>query len=214
MADMVFTDIPYGIDYSGGRTQVVAKKEYGKIKGDAKEDISLFVRAVCNNNFKNDAYICVSPINLNPVFSVLEKYDAVIVWKKNAPGLGYQWIRRYCEFIIFISRRDKSKTEQSEFDYWEIPTDLKTEYQHGTQKPVKLPTRAINFSSENNNIIADWFLGSGSTLIACEQTDRICYGMELDPIYIDVILKRYHKLYPDKEIKCLNREFDFERLFA
>lgn len=213
-ADMVFTDIPYGIDYSGGRTQTVAKKDYGKIKGDKEKDISRFVSLVGDNGYKRDAYICVSPINLKPVFEVITNYDAVIVWKKNQPGLGYQWVRRYCEFIIFISNREKAKHDESEFDFWEISTDNKTDYQHGTQKPAKLPMRAINFSSVVGVLVVDWFLGSGSTLIACEQTNRICYGMEIDPIYIDVILKRYYNLYPDKKIECLTRnDFNLSDLF-
>ena len=213
-ADMVFTDIPYGINYSGGRTQTVAKKNYGKIEGDKDSDISSFIGLVGRNDYKRDAYICVSPINLKPVFNTIDKYDAVIVWKKNQPGLGYQWIRRYCEFIVFISKRDKAKFEQSEFDWWEIPTDPKNEYQHGTQKPVALIIRALKFSSVANDLVADWFLGSGSTLIACEQTNRICYGMEIDPIYVDVILRRYYNLYPEKKIECLTRKnFNLSELF-
>jgi site-specific DNA-methyltransferase (adenine-specific) len=169
---------------------------------------------VKENGYKRDAYIYVSPINLKPVFSVLDKDDAVIVWKKNQPGLGYQWVRRYCEFIIFVSNRDKAKHDTSEFDFWEIATDLKTEYQHGTQKPVALVSRALRFSSVANDLVADWFMGSGTTLIACEQTNRICYGMELDCIYIDVILRRYKNLYPNAEFKCLNNpKFNFDRLF-
>jgi DNA modification methylase len=213
IADMVFTDVPYGIDYSGGRTQTVAKKDYGKIKGDVNQDISLFVAIINSNGYKRDAYICVSPINLKPVFSVLDKYDAVIVWKKNQPGLRYQWVRRYCEFIIFISNRQKAKHEDSEFDFWDIPTDPKNEYKHGTQKPVKLPLRAINFSSVSGDVVVDWFGGSGSTLIACEASGRINRTMELDEHYIDVILRRYHNLYPNKKIECLNRKLDFKKLF-
>jgi DNA modification methylase len=71
--------------------------------------------------------------------------------------------------------------------------------EHATPKPIALCSRAIKSSSRENELILDLFLGSGSTLIACEQTDRTCYGMELDPKYVDVIRKRYAKLvYPDK----------------
>jgi len=84
---------------------------------------------------------------------------------------------------------------------------------HVTPKPIPLCERAVKSSCPENGLVTDFFLGSGSTLIACEQTNRICYGMEIDPIYIDVILKRYHNLYPDKKIKCLIRNFDFNKLF-
>jgi len=200
-ADMVFTDIPYGIDYSGGRSQTVARKSYGKIEGDKDKDISCFVKLVSDYGYKRDSYICVSPVNLKPVFEVIDKYDACIVWKKNTPGLGYQWVRRYCEFIVFSSNRKKAKHDNSEFDYWDISTDIKTEYKHGTQKPVALPTRAIEFSSVVNDLVVDYFLGSGSTLIACEKTNRKCYGMEIDPHYCDVIVKRWEEFTGNKAEK-------------
>lgn len=67
------------------------------------------------------------------------------------------------------------------------PTDSKL---HPTMKPIELCSRAITNSSKERDIVLDLFLGSGSTLIACEKTNRICYGMELDPKYVDVIIKR------------------------
>lgn len=70
---------------------------------------------------------------------------------------------------------------------------------HATPKPLALCSRAIKSSSRAGEIVLDVFLGSGSTLIACEQTDRTCYGMELDPKYVDVIRKRYHKFVTGSE---------------
>jgi DNA modification methylase len=61
---------------------------------------------------------------------------------------------------------------------------------HPTQKPVMTLEKILNDFTKNGDIILDGFLGSGSTLIACEKTNRICYGMELDPKYVDVIIKR------------------------
>ena len=72
---------------------------------------------------------------------------------------------------------------------------------HVTQKPVELVKRAITNSSKQEDIVLDLFLGSGSTLIACEKTTRICYGMELDPKYCDVIIKRYEDYTNNKAIK-------------
>jgi len=68
---------------------------------------------------------------------------------------------------------------------------------HPTQKPVHLAAKAIQ--NHDAKTVLDLFLGSGSTLIACEQTDRTCYGMELDPKYVDVIRKRYHKFVTGDE---------------
>jgi DNA modification methylase len=78
---------------------------------------------------------------------------------------------------------------KNESDLWQIKKD--SNYKHPTQKPVEIAERAITNSTKRENIITDIFLGSGSTLIAAEKTGRICYGMELDPKYCDVIIKRW-----------------------
>lgn len=72
---------------------------------------------------------------------------------------------------------------------------------HPTQKPVELCNWFIIKFSKQNDIILDLFLGSGSTLIAAEKSDRICYGMEIDPHYTDVILQRYEDYTGNKAIK-------------
>lgn len=66
--------------------------------------------------------------------------------------------------------------------------------EHPTMKPISLCARAIQHGSKKCGVVADGFLGSGSTLIACEQTKRVCYGTELDPVYCDVIVKRWENL--------------------
>ena len=199
-ADMVFTDPPYGINYSGGRTQVVSKKAYGKIQGDANSDIANFVMAAIESAGNKDYYICLSPINIKTSLPLFDSYEGIIIWKKPQPGLGYQWIRRYCEFIVFGTKRVKSKKDASEFDYWDIPTDPKNEYQHGTQKPVALATRGIKFSSVVNDVVVDLFGGSGSTLIACEKLDRRCFMVEISPEYCSVILRRWEDFTGKKAI--------------
>lgn len=73
--------------------------------------------------------------------------------------------------------------------------------EHPTMKPIKLLARLIKNSSRPNEIVLDTFGGSGSTLIACEQLNRICYTMELDPKYVDVIIDRYEKLTGQKAVK-------------
>ena len=209
-ADMVFTDPPYGINYSGGRTQVVRNKDYGKIIGDSEKDITLFIKSIMNYMPENgDCYICLSPINLKDSLNEINDYDGIIVWKKQSPGLGYQWIRRYCEFIIFKSNRKKSKEDSSEFDFWDINTDNRQKYKHGTQKPVGLSSRAIKFSSKINDVVLDLFGGSGSTLIACEQTKRKCYMMEMDPKYVDVIITRYCNLVGSDKVVINGKEVNW-----
>jgi len=87
-----------------------------------------------------------------------------------------------------------------ETDIWEVDKPSKNK-EHPTMKPVALMTRAITNSSLPGNIVLDSFLGSGSTLIACEKTGRVCYGVELDPKYVDVIIKRWEDYTGQKAVK-------------
>jgi len=139
-----------------------------------------------------------------------------LIWLKSSPvfsmgRLDYDYRH---EPILFGWKKKHKFYGNGQFknSIWEIPKPSKSEL-HPTMKPIALIENAILNSSQNSDIVMDVFLGSGSTLIASEQTDRTFLGCELDPIYIDVILRRYHKLYPNKEIKCLNRSFDFGKLF-
>lgn len=222
-ADMVFTDPPYGIDYSGGRTQVIKNRDYGKIENDNLSGQELG-NLICNlfNVGAKEFYICVSPIIQKPFLDFIEnndkKINAVIVWDKGSIGLGYMKYRRQCEFILYITDRQFKKGDHSDNDLWQITKDNAQDYQHGNQKPVALSARAIKNSSQESNIIVDFFLGSGSTLIACEQTNRICYGCEIEPRYIDVILKRYvnymikNNQEKDIDLKCNGISFDYKQL--
>ena len=72
---------------------------------------------------------------------------------------------------------------------------------HPTQKPVQLIIDLLSYYVKDSNIILDPFGGSGSTLIACEQTNRKCYMMEIDPIYIDVIIERFERFANKKAVK-------------
>lgn len=158
----------------------------------------------------------------------------LIIWDKGngTPIESDEMLSRYFEEIglfetdglkdieIFVSARNErtykynKKNRKVLSNYWKIPRQNKQEKTHKAVFPIMLPSKAIWITTEENQIVIDPFLGSGSTLIACEQTNRICYGMEIDPIYIDLILKRYHKLYPEKKIQCLTRkDFNFKKLF-
>jgi DNA modification methylase len=70
-------------------------------------------------------------------------------------------------------------------------------------KPIELLCQLIKDGTEKDMLVYDPFLGSGSTLIACEQTDRICYGMELDPGYVDVIIQRWENYTGEKAKKIV-----------
>ena len=200
-ADMVFTDPPYGIDYSCGRTQVVEKKTYGKLINDDLQGVELgelISNVFLFNKTDADVYICVSPIMQKPFLDFIEnnnkKVNAVIVWDKKQPGLGYMAYRRQCEFILFVKGGVFKKGDVSDFDLWSLSRDNGKDYQHGTQKPISVPSRGITNSSKRDDLCLDYFLGSGSTMVAAHQLKRKCYGMELDPKYCQVIVDRMRKL--------------------
>ncbi len=93
-----------------------------------------------------------------------------------------------------------------QFDVWYEKRDNTAKYVHPTQKPVRLPERALKKNSIKNDIVLDVFGGSGSTMIACEQLSRKCYSMELDPKFVDVIVTRYVKYTGNKNIMLNGKE--------
>ena len=117
-------------------------------------------------------------------------------------GLGKRY-RFQHEFIIYATKKEAPfYGGNSESDVWEV--DVLRSKIHKTPKPVELPYRAIKNSSQSLGIVQDLFLGSGPTVIACEKLNRKCYGMELDPKYCDVIVKRWE----DFTGKKATREID------
>ena len=90
--------------------------------------------------------------------------------------------------------------DDSDTTIWKFDKPLKNA-EHPTMKPVGIPARAIRNSCKNGDIVLDFFLGGGSTLIAAEETGRTCYGLELDPVYCDVIVKRYEEFTGKKAVR-------------
>lgn len=196
LADMVFTDPPYGISWGGARRELQPLKNYGMVANDdlKGEDLSELLSNVFSFN-KDDAdvYICVSPINQLPFLQYIEqcgkKVDAVIVWDKTAPGLGHMIYRRQCEFILFSKGKPFKIGDPFDIDLWSIGKGNTKENQHGTQKPVGVPYRAIK-NSIKKGIVLDLFLGAGSTMLASEQLGVSCYAMELEPQFCQVVINR------------------------
>lgn len=193
-ADMVFTDPPYGVDYSS-RVDEERRKGWGGIKNDdlKGEELQAFLQDSLAY-FDCDKYICCNWQSVIDFWRAYGKLNAFIVWDKGSIGLGAGY-RNQHEIILFYGTLDHN----SESNIWAIKRDNTSEYIHPTQKPVAIPARAIKNSSKDGSIIVDIFGGSGSTLIACEQTNRTCYMMELDPKYCDVIRKRYQKFVTGSE---------------
>ena len=200
-ADMVFTDPPYGISYSSNmRTKTEKFKE---LKND---NIFLNQWIPLINKFSNGfVYVWTSWKVLDTWLDMCKEIGELtnmIIWSKGGGGMGDLKKTFLSDYeIALVYNRDNEITGKRLGSVWEIDKDKVKEYKHPTQKPVELSEIAIKNTSIKNNIILDLFLGSGSTLIACEKTNRTCYGMELDTKYCDVIIERWEQFTGQKATK-------------
>lgn len=179
--DMLFTDPPYGMNYSGR-----GKNTSNKILNDDQDPTEFY------NLFPevSERYMWGRVENYKHL--LIEPRD-VIVWKKNVFGMGSGYRGQY--EVCFYYGNFKG----SDSDVWECKKDRN--YQHPTQKPVELCERAI--ANSQPRTVMDLFGGSGSTLIACEKTNRKCFMMELDPHYCDVIVARWEQ-FTGKKAELIN----------
>ncbi len=218
-ANIVVTDPPYNVNYEGGA---------GKIKNDNMKDEEfynfLFVAFVnMEQSMEADASIYVfhadtEGLNFRRAFKAAGFYlSGTCIWKKQSLVLGrspYQWQH---EPILFGWKKEGKHNWYSgrkETTIWEFDRPSKNSL-HPTMKPVALVAYPIQNSSMSNCIVLDPFGGSGSTLIACEQTDRICYTIELDEKYCDVIVKRYIEQAGNSDgVFCIrdNKQFTYKEL--
>ena len=134
-------------------------------------------------------------------YQKLQEYAAGIAFKREYSDIKREYDKVKAEWMSTRAYFDNTHSLMTEV--WQFNRATQEEREgvggHATPKPLDLCARAIKSSSRKDEIVLDLFLGSGSTLIACEQTNRVCYGMELDPRYVDVIRKRYAKfVYPDR----------------
>lgn len=216
-ADMVFTDPPYGVDYSS-KNQFLNSIDKGNcIQIEIKNDNlsinklkELWINAF--SNFKyilneyNSYYICSAELGIMAMAMAMEKagipHRHTLIWNKNNHVLGRSDYNYKHEPILYgwLNKHRFYGNGFFKTTVWDIAKPLKND-KHPTMKPVKLIENAILNCTLENMIIYDCFLGSGSTLIACEYTNRICYGMEIEPHYCSVIIERWQKYTNKKAIK-------------
>jgi DNA modification methylase len=203
-ADMVFTDPPYNVAQDSDNYASTASKAHSKLKDsgwDYEFDPSKFI-GVLKDFVAQDCfiYIFTSHRLFGEIVALCEKEfgkSSFLVWCKPNPMPSLAkttWT--FATELIVTSRLGKPIFNYPDGEHCLNWLDIakKGDGTHPTQKPLELCGKIINLSSAKDSIVLDLFLGSGSTLIACEQTNRTCYGMELDPKYVDVIRKRYAKL--------------------
>jgi DNA modification methylase len=196
-AQLVFTDPPYGVGYDGGTTV----RE--KLEGDA--DTALYEPAcVMAAQFSDDqAALYLWHAGIKGITAAAAAAAAgyeircEIIWNKNLAQFGalsaqYKQKHEPCYYCFKRGHVPRWFGPTNEVTVWDMDRAQINEY-HPTQKPVGLPVRAMQNSTVSGDLVLDPFLGSGSTLIAAQQTGRVCYGMEILPRYCDVILARWEK---------------------
>ncbi|MGF0094824.1 site-specific DNA-methyltransferase [Peptoniphilus sp. SGI.035] len=219
--NLVCTDAPYFVDL---------KNKSGTIKNDNLNDEEAyeFLMKVFTN-FKEamakDAsiYEFYATMKARVFYDAFEdagfKVGAGLIWKKpRAPFMRTDW-KFNMEPIIFGWRKDGKhnwygdQKQTAVFEFDGIKDSEKEGYGHPSSKPVPLIAYLIKQSTQTNGLVLDGFLGSASTLIACEELNRICYGVEIEPKFVDVAVKRYLNLVgSDEEINLLRdgKEYKYE----
>lgn len=197
-ANLVLSDPPYNVD---------VEETAGKIMNDnmADADFYEFLLSAFQNMYDalaDDGSIYIfhadtEGLNFRKAFKEAGfKLSGCCIWKKNALVLGrspYQWQHEPCLYGWKQNGKHQWYSDRKQTTIWEYDRP-KANKDHPTMKPVGLMSYPIKNSTLTNSIVLDPFLGSGSTLIACEETNRICRGMELDPKFMDVIVNRYAEM--------------------
>ncbi len=217
-AQMIFTDPPYNVAISGhvcGNGKV-KHKEFAMASGEmSQSEFTTFLAAIFQNlkTFSADGslhYVCIDWRHMKELLdsglSIYNELKNLCVWNKDNGGMGSLYRSKHELVFIFkngtashLNNVELGKNGRYRTNVWDYAgvnsfggnqEDLKL---HPTVKPTVMIADAILDVTKRNDIVLDAFLGSGSTLIACEKTDRTCYGIELDPIYVDTIIKRWQK---------------------
>ena len=214
-ANLIHMDPPYNVAYDGGARPIPqeqrsnSSEEWNEIQNDnlPQADYETWLKKVFANMALHTGagaafYVWNGHRQFGPMYQMLTAQgfhiSCVITWAKERFALGYGDYNQQTEFCLYGWKEDNGAHNwygpSSESTLWQINRDAVHTYNHPTQKPVALAERAIKNSSTREDLVLDLFLGSGTTLIAAEQLGRRCYGMELDPGYCDVIVKRYINL--------------------
>ena len=200
MADMVFTDPPYNVDYGNAAKDTRQTKDRRILNdnlGDAFYDFLHGAMIQMLSVTKGALYVSMSSSELDTLQKAFRdaggKWSTFIIWAKNTFTLGRADYQRQFEPILYGWKEGNDHFwcgARDQGDVWFINKPNKNDL-HPTMKPVELVERAIRNSSKSQDIVLDAFGGSGTTIIACEKTGRYGRVLELDPKYVDVIIKRW-----------------------
>lgn len=208
LADLVVTDPPYNVAYEGKTKEALTIKNDSMGDGEFYQFLYDFYTALGSYTKKGGAWYVWHADSEGANFRLAMKNAGIMVkqcliWVKNSMVMGrqdYQWKHEPClygwkEGASHGWYSDRKQTTVLNFDR---PT---RNAEHPTMKPIPLIAYQIENSSKQGDIVADGFLGSGTTMVASHQLNRICYGVEFDPKYCQVIVDRMRKLDPNLVIK-------------
>lgn len=219
-ADLVVTDPPYN---TGMQWKDDEKARLSHMFNDKIENREEFITKFLNNYNHITKWDCAYYVFIDwrKVYDIRNKMEIimdvknVIVWDKKVHGLWSDYKSTY-ELCIVWKKGKPEINNRYWLDYqdiWRLQREMGRNKEHATAKPIELLEKPIIHASKTGDIVVDLFLWSWSTLIACEKTKRICYWMELDPKYIEVIIKRYYDYTEwNKDIKCINRDLDLSTI--
>ena len=203
LADMAFTDPPYNVNYANSAKDKMRGTNRPIINDNLGSAFDGFLTDACSNMLsvtKGALYICMSSSELDTLQSAFRsaggKWSTFIIWAKNTFTLGRADYQRQYEPILYGWKDGNDRYwcgDRSQGDVW-FCNKPRVNDLHPTMKPIELVIRALKNSSKTKDIVLDIFGGSGSTLIAAEHTDRRARLIELDPKYVDVIIKRWQDL--------------------
>ena len=218
MADMVFTDPPWNVNYGAVDKDNAQGYKPRTIINDfmGTEEFKQFMFSAfkCMNEVSKAGactYVVMSAQEWGNMMLTLAQNDyhwsSTIIWNKDRLVLSRKDYHTKYEPIWYgwkAGSRLCPLKDRKQSDVWDFDRPAKSE-EHPTMKPVGLVARAVMNSSKKENVVLDLFGGSGTTLIACEQTNRFCCMMELDPKYVDVIIERWENFTGQKAV-LLNGE--------
>lgn len=203
-AILMSTDPPYGVDFVGAKYNPKGKKWDGIANDDLQgkdlqeflgralaswlpsmleESVFYFWTAAMAEGAAAAAAIRSSGLHI----------QSQIIWNKNSLILGrsdYHWKHENCWYAFWKGKKHRWFGERDKTTVWDISRVAGAEYEHPMQKPIELYSIPLRHHTIEGEVVAEPFMGSGSQLIAAHRLNRSCYGMEIDPKYADVILKR------------------------
>src|SRR5699024_1869142 len=205
--DLIVTDPPYLVKYKTGRRKDKSHKFTKEILNDDNEQLLKDYIKECHRIMKNDTamYMFCSSNKVDFFKQELEKYFTIknmIIWVKNnhtAGDLQSAFGRKY--EIVFLVNKGRSKFNGTRLtDVWEFKRVAGKGQLHQNQKPVEMIEQCIEKHSNENDVVFDGFMGSGTTAIACMNTNRNFIGFELDEEYYETSIKRINSHVEDKQI--------------